>query len=680
MTKVAAKAFRNGSLNPNAWRQQPISEEQIRESRLLNHPLTQYMLCSPDEGAAAVVVCRAEDAHRYTSGPGLRAGRGRAHPPVRHLRGVQPVGVHRDRTESPTVDASRAVYEMAGIGPGDVQVAQIQDSESGRRDHAHGRERLLRRRRAGADDLRRRDRDRGAAPDQHRRRACSPTASPSVPPGMRQIHEIVLQLRGDAGPRQVPGGPDRRLHTGVRRARHRRLHDPHPLTTWSTSRDESLHRWRRGLPPPAPPRPGGRGHRARHPFRRLVRRGRHLDGRRGRPPRRRRGPQGRHRLPWCSPPRPRPTPTAPTPPPSTRPSTSTRPWRPTTRSAPCARTVGALRAAADAAAAGRTTLLVAADVRVGLPGSADERDGGDGAAAVVFGPAPPAAGRARGRRRRRRPSSSTAGGCRATPPRRCGRSASARRSTCRSPRPRFGDALKAAGLTAGDVDHLDRHRAPHPGRRRGPQGAPGPGPRRSSTTCWASIGITGAAHPLLLLTDVLERADARPGRGPPRAGRRRRLPRLPHGRGGRRAPPAGRWPAQLAGRPVDHTDVLVWRGLLKREPPRRPDPDRPGGAAVEPQRGVEVRPRRLPLHGVRHPPPAARSACASRAARRTTWSASRSPTCRARSPRSPSTTSRSRVAPPVVAAVVDFDGGGRIQCELADVDRRRGRHRRSRAR
>jgi glycine/D-amino acid oxidase-like deaminating enzyme len=58
----AAKNYRNASLNPNAYRRQPLSEETILESRMLNHPLTQYMFCSPDEGAAAVVLCRADHA------------------------------------------------------------------------------------------------------------------------------------------------------------------------------------------------------------------------------------------------------------------------------------------------------------------------------------------------------------------------------------------------------------------------------------------------------------------------------------------------------------------------------------------------------------------------------------------------------------------------------------------
>src|ERR671935_3215152 len=69
LAKVAAKNYRNGSLNPNAFRRKPLSEEEILASPMLNYPLTQYMFCSPDEGAAAVVMCRADIADRYTSSP-----------------------------------------------------------------------------------------------------------------------------------------------------------------------------------------------------------------------------------------------------------------------------------------------------------------------------------------------------------------------------------------------------------------------------------------------------------------------------------------------------------------------------------------------------------------------------------------------------------------------------------
>src|SRR5499427_5294158 len=66
LAKVVAKNLRNGALNENAFRRKPMAEEDILNSPMLNYPLTQYMFCSPDEGAAAVIVCDAEHAHRYT--------------------------------------------------------------------------------------------------------------------------------------------------------------------------------------------------------------------------------------------------------------------------------------------------------------------------------------------------------------------------------------------------------------------------------------------------------------------------------------------------------------------------------------------------------------------------------------------------------------------------------------
>src|SRR4029077_4825655 len=69
LAKVAAKNYRNGARNENAFRRKPLSEEEILASPMLNSPLTQYMFCSPDEGAAAVVLCRADRAHDYTGTP-----------------------------------------------------------------------------------------------------------------------------------------------------------------------------------------------------------------------------------------------------------------------------------------------------------------------------------------------------------------------------------------------------------------------------------------------------------------------------------------------------------------------------------------------------------------------------------------------------------------------------------
>ena len=59
---VAEKAFTNGALNPNAWRREPVSAEDIAQSMMVNDPLTKYMFCAPGEGGVALVVSRADKA------------------------------------------------------------------------------------------------------------------------------------------------------------------------------------------------------------------------------------------------------------------------------------------------------------------------------------------------------------------------------------------------------------------------------------------------------------------------------------------------------------------------------------------------------------------------------------------------------------------------------------------
>jgi acetyl-CoA acetyltransferase len=205
LAKVAAKNYRNGSLNPNAFRRKPLSEEEILESPYLNYPLTQYMFCSPDEGAAAVVLCKAEHAHRYTDTPVyLRATTVR----TRRLGAFE---VHSpwlpiDQTVGPTVDASREAYEMAGIGPEDVNVIQLQDTDAGAEViHlaengfcADGEQEAL-----IADGATQID---GPLPV-NTDGGLIANGEPIGASGLRQVHEVVRQLRGQAGDRQVPGNP-----------------------------------------------------------------------------------------------------------------------------------------------------------------------------------------------------------------------------------------------------------------------------------------------------------------------------------------------------------------------------------------------------------------------------------------------------------------------------------------
>jgi acetyl-CoA acetyltransferase len=104
------------------------------------------------------------------------------------------------------VYAAKAAYEAAGIGPEDVDIAQLQDTD------------------AGAEVIYMAETGLCADGDQEKLIADGATeiggelpintdgglianGEPIGASGLRQMHELVRQLRGEAGDRQVPGGP-----------------------------------------------------------------------------------------------------------------------------------------------------------------------------------------------------------------------------------------------------------------------------------------------------------------------------------------------------------------------------------------------------------------------------------------------------------------------------------------
>jgi acetyl-CoA C-acetyltransferase len=206
LAKVANKAFRNGANNENAWRRRPLSEDEILNARMVSDPLTQYMLCSPGEGGAALVLCRS----------GYLARLPRARPiylrsAVLRTRQPQSFDVYSpalgmELSLSPSVAAARAAFEQAGVAPREVDVAQVQDTESGAEIiHlaecglcGHGEQSGLYRR--GATEI---DGDLPVNTDG----GCLANGEPIGASGLRQVYETVLQLRGDAGERQVPNEP-----------------------------------------------------------------------------------------------------------------------------------------------------------------------------------------------------------------------------------------------------------------------------------------------------------------------------------------------------------------------------------------------------------------------------------------------------------------------------------------
>lgn len=202
---VAEKAYRNGSRNPNAWRRTPLDAAEILASGLVNDPLTRYMFCSPGEGAAAVVLCSPSAAVGLTGVPvTLRAAVLRS----RRFGSFEVFSpwISGGELTSVSRDASVAAFEAAGLGPGDVDVCQLQDTESGAEVMhmaecgfcADGeQEKLIA---EGATEI-------GGALPVNTDGGCIANGEPIGASGLRQVYEVVQQLRGHAGERQVPGRP-----------------------------------------------------------------------------------------------------------------------------------------------------------------------------------------------------------------------------------------------------------------------------------------------------------------------------------------------------------------------------------------------------------------------------------------------------------------------------------------
>ena len=111
-----------------------------------------------------------------------------------------------EESDGPTIDAAKAAFEQAGLGPRDVDLAQLQDTESGA-EVIHMAENGF-----CADGEQEGMLERGETQINGRLPintdgGCLANGEPIGASGLRQVYENVLQLRGDAGPRQVPNDP-----------------------------------------------------------------------------------------------------------------------------------------------------------------------------------------------------------------------------------------------------------------------------------------------------------------------------------------------------------------------------------------------------------------------------------------------------------------------------------------
>ncbi len=199
LAQVVVKNRGHGVANPDAMFQKAVTVDEVLASRMICPPLTLFMLCSPNEGAAAVVLARDGD------GPTVAGISLRSHLPGSVLGEDSPLsGIDDAGITPPTALAAQDAYRQAGLGPGDVDVVECQDTDAARELLAWaelglcppgGQAAIL------AD---------GSALVGGRR-PVNPSGgllSKGEPLGasaLGQVVELVRQLRGTAGARQVAG-------------------------------------------------------------------------------------------------------------------------------------------------------------------------------------------------------------------------------------------------------------------------------------------------------------------------------------------------------------------------------------------------------------------------------------------------------------------------------------------
>jgi acetyl-CoA acetyltransferase len=203
--RVSEKAFRNGAHAPHAWRREPVDLDTIMNAPLVSDPYTKFMFCSPAEGGVALILASEKKA-RELGKPMIRlkAATMRTRPPGSFE--VFAPSIDIERGGSATMIASQAAFEKAGMGPVDIDVAQLQDTEAGA-ELMHMAENGFCKDGEQEQWLADGYTEIGGKLPVNTDGGCLACGEPIGASGLRQVYENVVQLRGDGGARQVPGNP-----------------------------------------------------------------------------------------------------------------------------------------------------------------------------------------------------------------------------------------------------------------------------------------------------------------------------------------------------------------------------------------------------------------------------------------------------------------------------------------
>lgn len=193
---IASKNHFHSSMNPNAQFRNPMTVDEIVRGRPVLWPLTVPMCAPVGDGAAGAIVCSKDFLKK------LKSAR-----PVKILASVLGSGTNRRHDQVDLdigVRLSRQAYDIAGVGPADIDVAEVHDATAFGELHQCESLGFCKMgeggpfAESGATKL-------GGKIPLNTSGGLESRGHPVGASGLGMIHELVTQLRHEAGPRQVEG-------------------------------------------------------------------------------------------------------------------------------------------------------------------------------------------------------------------------------------------------------------------------------------------------------------------------------------------------------------------------------------------------------------------------------------------------------------------------------------------
>lgn len=195
VAKISVKNHHNGCLNPYSQFQKEVTVEEVLNSRMICDPITLLQCCPTSDGAAAAILCSSSLARRYTSHMITIA--------ASVLRTGNFLYTQEDFTFSDlTANVAKKAYEMAHVGPEDIDLCELHDAFA-INELLHYEELGFCSRGEGGILIEKGETEIDGKIPVNTSGGLLSKGHPLGATGVAQIAEIVWQLRGKAGKRQV---------------------------------------------------------------------------------------------------------------------------------------------------------------------------------------------------------------------------------------------------------------------------------------------------------------------------------------------------------------------------------------------------------------------------------------------------------------------------------------------